>query len=91
MLSRSQSARGPQPADSAHAVFLGFKSVRSLYADNASKSTLYDWIKAGLFPAPKRIGKARVAWARTELEEWAASRPRAGAAELPAEFHSDGA
>ena len=37
-------------------------------------STLYDWIKQGLFPRPVRLGARAVGWAVEELEAWERDR-----------------
>lgn len=37
------------------------------------RATIYRGVKAGTFPAPRRIGKHRVAWTEAELEAWKAS------------------
>lgn len=34
-----------------------------------SRSTLYDGIKIGLYPAPIRLGKRTVAWRERDIEE----------------------
>jgi prophage regulatory protein len=41
-----------------------------------SKVQLYQWIKEGNFPAPYRLGKARVGWKKSEVDAWVESRPR---------------
>ena len=43
-----------------------------------SRQTLYRRIAEGSFPRPVRIGRQAVGWLKTEVEEWIASRPRAG-------------
>lgn len=39
-----------------------------------SRSTLYDHIKAGTFPAPFKIGRQAIAWTSDQIEEWIADR-----------------
>jgi prophage regulatory protein len=39
-----------------------------------SRSTLYDAIKRGSFPASVPLGGKGVAWVSTEVESWMASR-----------------
>ena len=36
--------------------------------------TLYDLMKADMFPKPVRIGPRRVAWLETEVKAWKAAR-----------------
>jgi prophage regulatory protein len=38
------------------------------------KTTLYEMIKDGAFPAPVKIGGRAVAWVESEVEQWAAAR-----------------
>lgn len=42
-----------------------------------ARSTIYELIKKGLFPAPVRIGKRAVGWHGDKIEAWIASRPSA--------------
>lgn len=35
-----------------------------------SKSTIYKWIEAGKFPAPKQLGDRCVRWASTDIDNW---------------------
>lgn len=39
-----------------------------------SRSTLYDAIKQGRFPAPVPLGAKSVAWLSTEIDHWMAER-----------------
>lgn len=39
-----------------------------------SRSTVYDAIKQGRFPAPVPLGPKRVAWLSTEIDSWMAER-----------------
>ena len=43
-----------------------------------SRSTLYDQIKKGQFPAPLRISERSSGWRASEVEQWIASRTSAG-------------
>jgi prophage regulatory protein len=45
---------------------------------NKHRATVWRWVKAGLFPAPVKIGPNSVAWKEHEIEEWAED-PRAWA------------
>ena len=42
------------------------------------RSTLYQRIKDGRFPAPIRIGARAVAWREEDVEAWLSSLPEAG-------------
>lgn len=35
-----------------------------------SRTSLYDGVKLGLYPAPIRIGKRTVAWRESEINAW---------------------
>jgi prophage regulatory protein len=52
-----------------------FQEVSS--ATLRKKTAIYDDIKAGRFPAPVKIGQRAVAWRRSDIEHWLASRPNA--------------
>ena len=38
------------------------------------RSTIYDAIKAGTFPAPIRLGARAVGWLETEIDSWINAR-----------------
>ncbi len=38
------------------------------------RSTLYNHIKAGLFPKPIKLGLSAVGWLENEIEEWISSQ-----------------
>ena len=40
-----------------------------------SRSTLYNMIRAGRFPAPMRIGQRAVGWREATVKDWLAARP----------------
>ena len=42
-----------------------------------SRSAIYALMEEGQFPRPVRIGKRAVAWRRSEIEAWMASRKAA--------------
>ena len=42
-----------------------------------STSSIYRFMRDGLFPEPIRVGRRAVRWHATEIEAWLASRPRA--------------
>jgi prophage regulatory protein len=39
-----------------------------------SRSTLYDYIRAGRFPAPVRVGSRAVGWVASEVDAWLAAQ-----------------
>jgi len=39
-----------------------------------ARSTIYAYIKQGLFPRQRRLGPGRVGWRATEVRSWIASR-----------------
>lgn len=39
-----------------------------------SRSTIYEVISTGAFPAPVRIGKRAVAWRESDVTQWIESR-----------------
>ena len=41
-----------------------------------SRSTVYEKIASGEFPAPVALGGRRVGWKETEVDDWIESRPR---------------
>ena len=44
--------------------------------DRATRLFLWRLMRRGAFPAALKVSEARIAWSRTEVEEWIASRPR---------------
>lgn len=42
-----------------------------------SRSAIYRLMRAGEFPAPRRVGLRAVRWSESDLEAWLASRPHA--------------
>lgn len=44
-----------------------------------SKSTLYDFIRQGLFPAPVRVGAQAVRWRESDIVRWLDGLPPAQA------------
>jgi Prophage CP4-57 regulatory protein (AlpA) len=49
-----------------------------------SPSTIWRWIKLGLFPPGRLIGPNIRVWSREEVREWFENRPTAKKTELPA-------
>jgi len=41
---------------------------------NASKTSIYGWMKAGDFPQPVKLGPRAVAWRRSDVDRWIDSR-----------------
>jgi predicted DNA-binding transcriptional regulator AlpA len=48
-----------------------------LFGINYSRTTLWKWIKHGMFPAPVSITPKAQVWAREEIEQWVDDRLRA--------------
>jgi prophage regulatory protein len=42
-----------------------------------SKSTIYQWVADGKFPAPVRLGPRSVGWRQSEVDAWLESRQSA--------------
>ncbi|MCE8520825.1 AlpA family transcriptional regulator [Ruegeria pomeroyi] len=41
-----------------------------------SRSTIYDWMKEGKFPAPIALGKRMVGWRESDIEAWLDGLPK---------------
>lgn len=55
-----------------HDVFLRFPAVTGI--TGLSRSTIWRLEKSGVFPPRRRLGLNSVAWLRSEVEGWVASR-----------------
>jgi len=42
-----------------------------------SASSIYRFMRGGLFPEPIRVGRRAVRWHASEIDAWLAARPRA--------------
>ena len=40
-----------------------------------SRTSLYKYVKLGLFPRQRHLGRGRVAWRASEVRDWIESRP----------------
>ena len=40
-----------------------------------SKSTIYEWVKTDLFPAPVQMGPRAVGWRACDVARWLENRP----------------
>jgi prophage regulatory protein len=50
-------------------------SVRTITAKTGlARSTIYAYVKQGLFPRQRRLGPGRVGWRASEVRGWIASR-----------------
>ncbi|HEV3115174.1 MAG TPA: AlpA family phage regulatory protein [Candidatus Binataceae bacterium] len=45
------------------------------YLTSASRTTIWRWCRAGIFPSPVRIGVRRIGWSRRAVEQFLAARP----------------
>ncbi|OZB35360.1 MAG: AlpA family transcriptional regulator [Halothiobacillus sp. 15-55-196] len=36
----------------------------------ASRSSIYLWVSAGIFPQPVKLGVRAVGWRRSEVQQW---------------------
>lgn len=41
-----------------------------------SRSTIYEWMSDGLFPASVSLGPRAVGWHQEEIESWITTRPK---------------
>ena len=55
------------------AIFIAAKDLKLTVG--LSRARVNAMVRNGEFPLPKRISAARIAWLRSDLEAWAASRP----------------
>ena len=53
--------------------YISMNETRQI-AGGKSRVTLWRWVKAGLFPKPRKIGPNSIAWLESELIEWVESR-----------------
>ncbi|CAN7470506.1 helix-turn-helix transcriptional regulator [Paraburkholderia hospita] len=44
-----------------------------LEAVGVKKSSIYNWVRDGKFPAPVRLGPRSVGWRQEDVEKWLAS------------------
>ena len=44
-----------------------------------SRSTIYQWMKEGRFPAPVKLGERMVGWRESEIAAWLDARERKAA------------
>lgn len=57
-------------------VFVPYSKLRD-YGVAYSRVHLMNLVRAGRFPAPRRLSPNRVGWLASELESWIRSRPAA--------------
>jgi prophage regulatory protein len=55
--------------------YLRFPDVKA--RSGLSRTTIHRLVKAGDFPAPKRIGNRAVAWLSSDFARWCEGRPDA--------------
>jgi prophage regulatory protein len=60
-----------------------YEDLRPLKGVGYSRVQIWRLVKAGTFPAPIRVGKARVAWIEAEINEWIHARAAAREAGPP--------
>lgn len=40
-----------------------------------SRTTIWRWVRSGIFPSPLQIGPNTIAWRTADIEDWLQSRP----------------
>ena len=53
--------------------FYSFPEVQRI-AGNKSRTTLWRWSRAGIFPKPRRIGPNSVGYVASEVDSWLEAR-----------------
>ena len=66
----------PAPAD----YFMHPRAVEDEAA--LSRTTIWRLIRTGDFPAPRKIGKRRIAWLASDVARWRESRPNTTASKM---------
>ncbi len=52
-------------------------SVRQIAARTGlARSTIYRYVRDGVFPRQRQLGPGRVAWLASDVQHWMATRPR---------------
>ena len=54
---------------------VGIHEVQEL--TSLSHSSLYSFMRQGLFPKPLRVGPKAVRWLESDLQQWMETRPKA--------------
>ncbi len=49
------------------------KEARHVAGDK-SRSTIWRWVRAGIFPRPLRVGPNSIGWLESEIEDWLEAR-----------------
>ncbi|MBF0165452.1 MAG: AlpA family transcriptional regulator [Magnetococcales bacterium] len=65
---KSQEIPTPKAADR----FLRFPAVQE--RTGLAISTVYDWMRKGLFPQARQLGPRNVAWLESEIDSWMCTR-----------------
>jgi prophage regulatory protein len=47
-------------------------------AGNVCRTTIYDWVKAGRFPRPVKLGPRSIGWRESDINDWLNSREQVG-------------
>jgi prophage regulatory protein len=60
---------------SAEVIFIRLPELKLI--TGLSKTSIYELIRGGRFPAPVRLGPRAVAWVKSEIRQWASERVKA--------------
>jgi prophage regulatory protein len=60
--------------------FIRWNFLRKLIG-NPGRTTVWRWEKEGKFPRRRLLGGRSVAWLKSEIMDWMATRPQAGVEE----------
>jgi prophage regulatory protein len=70
------STSSPSPTDGTARLEEEFWDAETVVARTGlARSTIYGYVKIGLFPKQRSLGVRRVAWLASEVRAWMASRP----------------
>ncbi len=58
--------------------FLNEKQVLEVIG-HRSRSTLWNWVKDGCFPKPRKLGPRATGWSVSEINEWIQAKKDQGA------------
>jgi prophage regulatory protein len=64
-------SKGPKGLD----IDIVYRLKDVLEITGASRSSIYQWVHAGIFPPPIKIGARAVGWRRSAVQKWLDERP----------------